>query len=311
MVRKKVAKGAGKSPARLRKESIVSHIRQSRSTAWIAATALLAPLCGIVSSTPALAQGKLEARFTASLAGVPLGKGAWVIDIAEDQYTAAASGATSGLMRVVANGEGTSASRGFMVSGQPVPASYGASVTSEKKTEEVRMSLAQGNVRDFAVLPPAPPNPERIPVTDTHRKGVLDPMTASLVRVTGTGDPLTPEACNRAVSVFDGRLRYDLKLAYKRMDKVKADKGYDGAAVVCSVYFTPVAGYIPDRPAIKYLSELKTMEVWLAPVAGTRVLVPFRIAIPTPLGLGVLQATQFVSVAQAGRPTTATNVKTQ
>jgi hypothetical protein len=49
------------------------------------------------------------------------------------------------------------------------------------------------------------------------------------------------------------------------------------------------------------------MEVWLAPVAGTRVLVPFRISIPTALGLGVLQATQFVSAAHQGKltPTTA------
>ncbi len=31
----------------------------------------------------------------------------------------------------------------------------------------------------------------------------------------------------------------------KRMDKVKADKGYEGPVVVCAVYFSPVAGYIP------------------------------------------------------------------
>ena len=43
------------------------------------------------------------------------------------------------------------------------------------------------------------------------------------------------------------------------------------------------------------------MEVWLVPIAGTRVLVPFRVSIPTPIGLGVMQATQFVSVAQPPR----------
>ena len=43
------------------------------------------------------AQGKLDARYTASLAGVPIGKGAWIIDIGEDQYTAAASGMTAGI----------------------------------------------------------------------------------------------------------------------------------------------------------------------------------------------------------------------
>jgi hypothetical protein len=37
------------------------------------------------------------------------------------------------------------------------------------------------------------------------------------------------------------------------------------------------------------------MEAWLVAIAGTRVVVPFRVAIPTPLGTGVLEATQFVT----------------
>jgi len=40
------------------------------------------------------------------------------------------------------------------------------------------------------------------------------------------------------------------------------------------------------------------MEMWLAPIAGTRVLVPFRFSVPTPFGLGVLQATYFVAQPQ-------------
>jgi hypothetical protein len=67
--------------------------------------------------------------------------------------------------------------------------------------------------------------------------------------------------------------------------------------VVCAVYFSPVAGHIPSRAAVKYMSKLRDIEVWLAPIAGTRVLVPFRVASPTPVGSAVLEATQFVSVA--------------
>ena len=37
--------------------------------------------------------------------------------------------------------------------------------------------------------------------------------------------------------VFDGRRRYDLKLTFKRMDQVKADKGYAGPVAVCAVSF--------------------------------------------------------------------------
>ena len=49
-------------------------------------------------------------------------------------------------------------------------------------------------------------------------------------------------------------MRYNLQFAYKRMEEVKTEKGYEGPVVVCAVYFTPVAGYVPHRPTIKYLS---------------------------------------------------------
>ena len=258
------------------------------------ATAIMA----LAGADPALAQGRLDARYAVTLSGIPIGKGAWVIDIAENQYTAAASGATSGLLRVFASGQGSGASRGFIVAGTPVPASFAASITSDKKTEEIRMTLGSGDVKDFAINPPPPPDPDRVPVTEAHHHGVSDPMTASLVRVPGNGDPVGPQACQRDVAIFDGRIRYNLQFAYKRMERVKADKGYAGPAVACAVYFVPVAGHIPSRAAVKYLASQRDMEVWLAPVAGTRVLVPFRVSIPTPIGLGVMQATQFVSVPQ-------------
>ncbi len=259
---------------------------------------LVATLAGAM---PAQAQGRLDARYVVTLAGLPIGKGAWVIDIAEDQFTAAASGSTSGLLQVFSNGSGTGASRGQIVGGKPVPASYASNVTTDRKTEEIRISIARGNVKDYAVLPPLIDSPERIPVTEAHRSGVHDPMTASLIRVPGNGDLMRPEACQQAISVFDGRMRYDFKLAFKRMDRVRADKGYDGPAVVCSVQFTPVSGYVPSRPAIKYLIQQRDIEVWLAPIAATRVVVPFRLIVPTPMGMGVLTATQFVTASQKPR----------
>ena len=90
-------------------------------------------------------------------------------------------------------------------------------------------------------------------------------------------------------------MRYDLKLDFKRMETVKAEKGYHGPVVVCAVYFTPVAGYIPDRPVIKYLAAQRNIEIAFAPVAGTRILVPFWMKIPTPLGPAMLEATQFIT----------------
>jgi hypothetical protein len=248
-------------------------------------------------AVPAWAQSKLEARYTVTLAGIPIGKGNWVIDISDTHYTAAASGITTGLVRVFTGGQGTSAARGTLQAGQPLSSIYAATITTSKKTDEVRLTVSNGKVKDFRLDPPQDKDKDRIPVTEEDQRGILDPMTASLVRAPGSGNPLSPDACQRTLSIFDGRLRYDLQLAFKRMDKVKAEKGYAGPVVVCAVYFSPVAGFIPSRAAIKYITKLRDMEVWLAPIAGTRVLVPFRAEGPTPIGPAVLEATQFISVA--------------
>ncbi len=259
--------------------------------ATLAATALSAP------GSPAAAQGKLDAQYTVTLAGIPIGKGDWVIDIADTRYTATANGRTAGLLRAFSSGEGTSAAHGTLQAGKLLSSIFSSVITSGKKKDETRLTTVNGNVKDVFVEPADDPDTERVPITEAHRHGVLDPMTASLLYVPGSGDPLSPEACRRTTSIYDGRLRYDLQLVYKRMDKVKADKGYDGPALVCALYFTPVAGYIPTRSAIKYIAKLREIEIWLVPIAGTRVLVPFRIDGPTPIGHAVLEATQFVSVA--------------
>ena len=246
---------------------------------------------------PALAQGKLEARYEATLAGIPIGKGAWTIDIAEDQFSAAAFGGTSGLLKAFAGGSGTGASQGRVVNGALVATSYSASTTTSRKSEAIHIILSNGTVREYGIEPVPPVDADRIPITDAHRRGVYDPMTGSLLRVPGTGELMAPDSCRTGAAIFDGRMRYDLKLDFKRMETVKAEKGYQGPVVVCAVYFSPVAGYIPDRPVIKYLAAQRNIEIAFAPIAGTRILVPFRMVIPPPLGTAMLQATQFITQA--------------
>lgn len=262
------------------------HLLQAIAVA-LSASVLTAP-------APAKAEAKLEARYTATLGGISIGRGAWVIDWRDDQYSATSSGLATGLLKLFAGGSGSSASRGAVANGSPVARNYAASISASKKKDEVEITIENGTVKDYTAKPPSSPDPERVPITEAHRRGITDPMTASLMRVAGSGDPITAEACKRSAAIFDGRMRYDLRLAFKRMEKVKAEKGYQGPAVVCSVAFVPIAGHIPSRPVVKYLSSNQDMEIWLAPIAGTRIVVPFRIGVPTPFGDAVLEATQFV-----------------
>ena len=111
---------------------------------------------------------------------------------------------------------------------------------------------------------------------------------------TAGDDAFASENCQRNLPIFDGRRRFDLKLTFKRVDKVKADKGYQGKALVCAMEFAPIAGHRASSALLKYLLEARDKEIWFAPVAGTRLLAPFRLSISNFLGNMVLHADDFV-----------------
>ena len=80
------------------------------------------------------------------------------------------------------------------------------------------------------------------------------------------------------------------------MEKVKAEKGYSRPGGGLRGLFHADRGYIPSRATIRYLAKQRDMEIWLAPIAGTRVLVPFRAQGPTPIGEAVMTAShEFVT----------------
>ena len=85
-------------------------------------------------------------------------------NIGDDQFSAAASGGTSGLLKAIAGGSGTGASQGRVVNGALVATDYTASTTTSKKTEAIHITLANGNVKEFGIEPEPPVDPDRIPI---------------------------------------------------------------------------------------------------------------------------------------------------
>lgn len=268
--------------------------------AFCLAAVLPATLSGAGVTEPHSA-AKLDAAYTASLVGIPIGRIGWTVDLRDDRFSATASGSTVGLFRIFAHGHGVAEAQGTIAGKQPTASNFMVSFTSGNAADEIEIVFSGGKARE-SLAHPRPPNPALVPLTEANRTGVVDPMTALLVHVPGGGDTLVPAACEREIAVFDGHMRYDLRLAFKRLEQVKAGAGYQGPAVVCAVYFIPLAGYDPNRSAIKYLRAERGMEIWLAPLTGTRLLVPFRVSVPTPIGLGVLQATRFIFTRQPERP---------
>ena len=55
----------------------------------------------------------------------------------------------------------------------------------------------------------------------------------------------------------------------------------------------PIAGHRSLRPSTKFMAENKEISTWLAPVAGTNMMLPVRISVKTMIGTAVIEASSF------------------
>lgn len=261
------------------------------------AIVLAAGLAG--ASGPALADGSLNAKYALSVAGVEVGRASVVVQATDASFEIAGTGRVSGVLRALSSGKGHVAARGTMEGGKPTPQVFAVITEADGKTESIRMGFGGTTVKELDVEPPPKPLPDRIELTDAHKTNVIDPLSGAFVMVPGTGDMLSAAACTKAIPIFDGRQRYDVTLSYLRTEDVKAgDKGYAGPAVVCRVGYEPVAGHRPNRSTVKYMQSNKEMYVWLVPIAGTRLMAPFKVSIATMIGTAILEATSFETASR-------------
>lgn len=268
-----------------------------RSTIGRAGIALLA-----VGLQGAAARAEsVQARYGVTLAGLSIGVADLKADINGDGYQLTVSAKLTGLASAVTGGQGTAQSSGSFAQVRPVPKAYAVSSSNGKEARTIRMALTGGNVQAFDIQPPLPPDdkPDRIPVTEAHKRGIVDPVSALLMPVAAPlGDSLDPAGCNRTIPIFDGAARFDIQLAYKGTERIEVP-GYSGPVLVCAARYLPIAGHRPERRMTKFMAENREIETWLAPVKGSRVLVPYRISVKTTVGTTVITAANL-SIGGAG-----------
>jgi hypothetical protein len=257
---------------------------------WLAAAPLAVALA---TASPAHAEGKLEARYAITAAGINVGQVDWTVDIGSRSYKSSASGRASGILSALLNGEGAISASGAIRDGQLAPEIYRASVTRDNDKSETRMVFDGGDVKSVEPAAEKFEAPDRLPIKAVHRQGVVDPASAMLIAVPGASTAITRDACQRTLPIFDGRRRYDITLAFKRTDRVKAARGYAGPVAVCSVAFKPQAGHRASSKVVTYLAGGHEIELWLAPLTDARLFAPFRASIASMFGSLVVEATQF------------------
>lgn len=234
----------------------------------------------------------LRATYSVSLVSLPIGVASVTATVSPSTYSIDARAKLSGLATLVSNSRGASTGTGSIVDGHVAPTTFATTASNDKMTRTIRMSLSGNAVSGVAIDPPFEDKPDRVPLSSRDKQGIVDPVGAFVLTLPKGADPTSAAACNRSVPVFDGYTRFDVELSYVGQRNVKA-RGYAGPVAICSVRYNPIAGHRRDRPATKFMAENRDMEVWLAPVGSSGVVMPFRVSVRTMVGTAVLEASEF------------------
>ena len=255
------------------------------------------------SSSFAIAAGDPPARFTATygvaLRGVPLGE--FHLDAATnaDRYDLSVHAKFSVFAGWLYEASGRSSSVGRRLYGEVLPDRFSLSYKAGSKFGKRVVAFQTRSVSRIKVRPSKGQTAHRLPLTEEHLRNVLDPLTATFM--TPTFDGKDTEICNRVIPVFDGKLRFDVRLTPKTAQNVERRifEGLAGPFIVCGARFVPVAGHRPDNKRLVALAKEEGISVWLVKLPQAAIYLPYRIEFPTPLGLGSAEIKSF-SVNRSG-----------
>lgn len=157
-------------------------------------------------------------------------------------------------------------------------------VNAAGQSSQLQITFNETGPASVLALPPPAKKPD--PLSDFHKKGAVDPVSALLALTVMSG----AEPCTKPVPVFDGWRRFDITISYVGETTIEAKDGYAGPAHKCEGRLTPVAGYSAEA-MVKLRDEAQSVEIWLAPLESAGFLVPVRIIAPTPYGGAVIRST--------------------
>jgi hypothetical protein len=234
----------------------------------------------------------VRARYAVSLVGLHIGEAAAVGSLDPGKYRVDFNARLTGVAAMVADVKMALSSTGSMRNGAILPASYATTTGNARETRTVRMALDGGNVKAVDISPPWLDTDNRIPVTEAHRRNILDPTSAFIMGVPSGQALVGPSACNRRIPIYDGFVRFDITLMYTGTRSVSIP-GYSGPVSVCAARYTPIAGQKRDSRSARFMAANRQIETWLAPVEGAHVVVPVRVELMTLAGNALIEAVEF------------------
>lgn len=234
----------------------------------------------------------VRARYSVSLVGLHIGEVAAVGSLNPANYRVDLNAKLTGIAAMLSNVKMALASTGALRKGVVAPATFATTSANSHETRTVRMSLNAGTVKTVEIIPPWEDKDGRVPVTEAHKRNIVDPTSAFIMAVPEDQPLVGPAACNRTIPIYDGFIRFDVTLSFVGTRDV-AIKGYSGPVSVCAARYTPISGHKWDSRSARFMAQNREIEAWLAPVPRAHVVVPFHVALTTLMGGAVIDAVEF------------------
>lgn len=230
----------------------------SRFIPSISAVSIVASVLSASAAEPVIVS------YTMALAGLPIGSATMVLTPNGNMTSVAVAGKAGGpfeLGRMNASaivergqvtaksesGSGKDASSATLVSkGAPGSSNFSFTGQSSRGPGKVAMILTGGRATTLDVVIPDNPKAVRMPLSDSHKTGVVDPLSV-LSLLVQPGGTMRPEGlCGRTHAIFTGQSRFNLHGAVATEAKIKGlPEGW--SAVSCRVTYTPIAGHRIDK----------------------------------------------------------------
>ena len=220
----------------------------------------------------------LQATYTIMIAGFTIGSAEADSRFTDAGYAAVVKGTTSGISRLFSNSRPPCRQRPF----RRRPTSLRPPTISTPSDSGVRDPCAhvdpRRDVTDLIAIPPLSEMPDRMPITPDHKRNILDPLGAFIVRPTDPAFRPAGKSAIAPINVFDGWQRYDIALSFKETRMIdRRGEGYDGPVFVCTARYIPIAGHRQNHEATKYMAKTSGWRYGYAPVSEMPLLGPYNI----------------------------------
>jgi hypothetical protein len=220
----------------------------------------------LLSSAPALAAEPVTVSYDLAIAGLPIGSATMALTPNGQTTSVAVVGKAGGpidLGRMSASvvvapgqvtaesrsGSGKDASSAKLVSrGGPGESSFSYDGLTGRGPGRIAMTLAGSRVTALQAAIPDNPLAVRVPVTEAHKTGVVDPLTVVGLLVQPGGTMRPENLCGRRYGIFTGQARFDLAATPLEL-RPPQDVPAGWQALACRVTVTPVSGHRIDKGA--------------------------------------------------------------